>query len=78
MGNWCSDEPYRPPTPTEAITQLLLRIRLTCQMEQRRMAKGVQLQEDQLAVVMGQEVGRRSRMTEKAMIGRTVFAKNML
>lgn len=78
MGNWCSDEPSRPPTPTEAITQLLLRIRLTCQIEQRRIGKGVELQEEQLALVMGQEVGRRSRMTEKAMIGRTVFAKNML
>lgn len=47
-------------------------------MEQRRIAKGVQLQEEQLAVVMGQEVGRRSRMTEKAMIGRTVYAKHAL
>jgi hypothetical protein len=47
-------------------------------MDQRRIEKAVAAQEEQLAAVLGQEVGRRSRMTEKAMIGRTVFAKNML
>ena len=35
-------------------------------------------QEGLLVQVFGNDVGRRSRLTEKAMIGRTVYSKNML
>lgn len=38
----------------------------------------LKVQEGLLVQVFGNEVGQRSRLTEKAMIGRTVFYKNML
>lgn len=78
MGN-CGCAPKRKEVATiNAIIDCLMRVRLTCEQYQLRQQRTLKMQEDLLLQVLSQETSKRSRMTEKAMIGRTVFAKNML
>ncbi len=78
MGN-CGCASQRKEVATiNAIVDCLMRVRLACEQYQLRQQRALQKQEDLLQQVLSQETSKRSRMTEKAMIGRTVFAKNML
>ena len=78
MGNCYCQSQRRQVATTNAIVDSLMRFRLTCEQYQLRQQRNLKMQEDLLIQVFSQETSKRSRMTEKAMIGRTVFTKNML